>query len=458
MEKIINQAITAHQEGRFEEAEYLYREILKVEPKSNLIHYNLGFLLQKLGRLEEAEVSYRQAITLKPDYFEAHLNLGKMLKGLGRLEEAEVSYRQAITLKPDYFEAHLNLGNMLKGLGRLEEAELSYRQAITSKPDYAEAHNNLGITLKMLGRLEEAEVSYRQAITSKPRLAEIHNNLGLTLHELGRLEEAEVSYRQAITLKPGFVEAHLNMGKNFKKIGKINEAAKYFEQALKINPDDHLGSALELASIGKKNIPNKTPQNYMQNFYHTRSKTWGYVNATKYYGHKLIENAFRQAHIDSNKIDILDLGCGNGILASFLRPYARKLVGVDLSQDMIVEADNTRLYDSLHNEELDRYLDKTSEYYNTVIAAAVMIHFYDLENTFALIKNRLKVNGKFIFSIFEGKEKDKELNSFHMYSHSDNYVSTLADRLKFKINYKQKGIHEYNKEIPIDALIYVFQN
>ena len=389
MEININEAVVAHQEGRLEEAERLYRSALENQPTNSIIRNNLGVALQ----------------------------------GLGRLDEAEASYRKAIELKPDYFEAHLNLGNLLKGLGRLKEAE----------------------------------VSYRQAITSKPGLAEIHNNLGVTLHELGKLEEAEVSYRQAITLEPGFAEAHLNMGKNFKKIGKINEAAKYFEQALKINPYDHLGSALELASIGKKNIPNKTPQNYMQNFYHILSKTWGHVNATKYYGHKLIENAFRQAHIDSNEIDILDLGCGNGILASFLRPYARKLVGVDLSQDMIIEADKTHLYDSLHNEELDRYLDKSSEYYDTVVAAAVMIHFYDLENTFSLIKNSLKVNGKFIFSIFEGKKKDKELNFFHMYAHSDNYVSALADRLKFKINYKQKGIHEYHKEVPIDALIYVFQ-
>ena len=423
MEININEAVVAHQEGRLEEAERLYRSALENQPTNSIIRNNLGVALQ----------------------------------GLGRLDEAEASYRKAIELKPDYFEAHLNLGNLLKGLGRLKEAEVSYRQAITSKPDYAEAHNNLGITLKMLGRLEESEASLRLATTSKPGLAEIHNNLGVTLHELGKLEEAEVSYRQAITLEPGFVEAHLNMGKNFKKIGKINEAAKYFEQALKINPNDHLGAALELASIGKKNIPNKTPQNYMQNFYHLQSKTWGHVNATKYYGHKLIENAFRQAHIDSNEIDILDLGCGNGILASFLRPYARKLVGVDLSQDMIIEADKTHLYDSLHNEELDRYLDKSSEYYDTVVAAAVMIHFYDLENTFSLIKNSLKVNGKFIFSIFEGKKKDKELNFFHMYSHSDNYVSALADRLKFKINYKQKGIHEYHKEVPIDALIYVFQ-
>ena len=33
MEKMINQAITAHQEGRLKEAEQLYRSILKIYPK-----------------------------------------------------------------------------------------------------------------------------------------------------------------------------------------------------------------------------------------------------------------------------------------------------------------------------------------------------------------------------------------------------------------------------------------
>ena len=40
----IQQAITAHQEGKLEEAEILYRKILEIEPKHPDVNNNLGVL------------------------------------------------------------------------------------------------------------------------------------------------------------------------------------------------------------------------------------------------------------------------------------------------------------------------------------------------------------------------------------------------------------------------------
>ena len=117
---------------------------------------NLGVAFAQQGRLDEAEACYRQVIAMKPDYAEAHSNFGIVLKEQGRLEEAEASYRQAIELKTDFAEAHYNLGNTLKELDRSEEAEASYRQAIALKNDYAEAHYNLGKLLMGIGHHQEA--------------------------------------------------------------------------------------------------------------------------------------------------------------------------------------------------------------------------------------------------------------------------------------------------------------
>ena len=68
----VNQAYTAHQEGRLKEAERLYRSILENQPTNLDANNNLGVLLQNLGRLDEAEVSYKKAIEIKPDYVEAY--------------------------------------------------------------------------------------------------------------------------------------------------------------------------------------------------------------------------------------------------------------------------------------------------------------------------------------------------------------------------------------------------
>ncbi len=240
MEIMINQAITAHKEGRLEEAEQLYRAILKNQPTNLDVNNNLGVLLCALGRFDEAEASYRKAIELKPDYVQAHSNLSNALKELGRFDEAEASCRKAIELKPDYVEAHNNLGIILYDLNKFDEAEASYRKAIELKPDYVEANNNLCITFNELGRFDEAEVSYRKAIELKPDYELAHINLGNTLKELGRFNEAEVSYRKAIEFKPDYELAHINLGNTLKELGRFDEAEVSYRKAIEFKPNHEL--------------------------------------------------------------------------------------------------------------------------------------------------------------------------------------------------------------------------
>ena len=142
----IQQAVAAHQQGKFEEAERLYREILKVDSNHLDANNNLGALLYKLDRLEEAEKSYKKAIMLKPDFAEAHYNLAMTLQKLERLEEAELSYRKVIELKPDYVDIYKNLGNTLKLLGKLDEAEIFFKKMM--KIDYQKAKDFCDKTLK----------------------------------------------------------------------------------------------------------------------------------------------------------------------------------------------------------------------------------------------------------------------------------------------------------------------
>ena len=237
MEITVNQAIVAHQEGRLEEAERLYRSILENQPTNLIIRNNLGILLFNLGKYNEAEASYKKAIELKPDYALSHNNLGSILKKLDRLTEAEASYRKAIELKPDYADAHYNLGITLQTLKQLDGAEASYRKAIELKPNYTDAHCNLGAVLQDLDKLDEAETSYRKAIELKPDYELAHNNLGATLKELDRLDEAEASYRKAIEFKPDYVDAYNNLGLVLQDLDKFDEAETSYRKAIKLEPD-----------------------------------------------------------------------------------------------------------------------------------------------------------------------------------------------------------------------------
>ena len=155
MKITVNKAIIAHQDGRLDEAERLYRSILENQPENLIVCYNLGVLLHDLGKFDEAELIYQKLIKLKPDYLEAYYNLGKTLKQLGRLDEAEKNYKKLIELKPDYAEAYINLCDMLIELERYDEAEINYNKAIELKPDYGEINKGFSALLSELCRLDK---------------------------------------------------------------------------------------------------------------------------------------------------------------------------------------------------------------------------------------------------------------------------------------------------------------
>ena len=208
----LNQAITAHQEGRLEEAEKLYREILEIQPNSLDANNNLGVLLQYYNKFEEAEKLYKKAIELKPDYAEAYSNLSVILNKLNKFDEAIVSCQKAIEFNPSLAQAYSNLGNAFFKLNRHEDAIVNYNKAIELKPNYIKAHNDLGVSLQIIGKIDEAERAFKKVIELKPDNPETHNNLGSILIDLDRLDEAEKYFTKAIELKRDFKEALTNRG------------------------------------------------------------------------------------------------------------------------------------------------------------------------------------------------------------------------------------------------------
>ena len=273
--KRLQKGIAAHKAGKLQEAEALYRNILKTHPTDPDTNHSLGYLiastknikaalpffkiatkvnpnqeqfwisyvnaLLKDNQINEAEICSRKAIKSKKDFAVVHCNLGSILQALGRLEEAILSYKKATDINPNYAIAHNNLGSILKDLGRLDEAELNYKKAIALKPDYFVAQYSLGNTLYELGKFEEAELSFKKIITLKPDLAEAYSNLSITLKELGKLDEAEISCRKAIALKPDYAESYVNLNVILLELGKLDEAEISCRKVIALKPDHAVG-------------------------------------------------------------------------------------------------------------------------------------------------------------------------------------------------------------------------
>ena len=233
IDQLLQQGITAHEEGKLEEAEKLYREILRTEPKHPDANHNLGILLSSKNKLDEAQSLFKFVTEINPDTEQFWISYINIFTRQKKFEEAEAISRKAIKLNTNFIKVYFKLGFILGNLGRFEEAEINYRKTIELKPDYAEAHSNLGDTLIKLGKLDEAELACKKAIELKSNFAEPYTNLGDILLRLKKFDKAETSFRKAIELKPDNVEAHNNLKTLLyynKLLLKINEGKKTYKK------------------------------------------------------------------------------------------------------------------------------------------------------------------------------------------------------------------------------------
>jgi predicted TPR repeat methyltransferase len=96
---------------------------------------------------------------------------------------------------------------------------------------------------------------------------------------------------------------------------------------------------------------------------------------------------------------VLDAGCGTGLLAERLRPYATRLVGLDIAPKMIEIARTKDLYDDLIVGDLAALPVLTPDKFDLIVATDSLIYFGDLVVPFAAIAEAIRPGGWFVLNL-----------------------------------------------------------
>ena len=305
IDQALRKGISAHKKGRLQDAERLYRAILKSEPLHQDANHNLGILAISVNNLEAALSFFNSAIDANPtveqfwlsyidalikaqDYetakkickkAEMHIIASEKL----RIIQEQLSY---ISVR-DYSELdlldksmlpaqkhkkidqrkskkkgdqslelrippHQQLSNLLKSFhsGHYSDAAKQALTIVNEFPSYQLGWKVLGAALKQSGNVIESLNAMQKSVLLAPHDAESHSNLGSTLLELGKLDEAKQSCKNAIKLNPKFGAAHNNLGITLKALGRFEEAAESFKKAITLKFDNaevynNLGATLQ---------------------------------------------------------------------------------------------------------------------------------------------------------------------------------------------------------------------
>jgi tetratricopeptide (TPR) repeat protein len=167
--------------------------------------------LQRQGRWGEAEQLYRSILAHDQSHFAALHNLGYLRLQQGRRDEAAQLLRKALKVQPKSAEAQNTLGMVLHTAGQFREAARCFENALKLDPKHANAHNNLGASLHLLDRHDRAIDCYRRALTLNPRYPDAYRNLGNALQAVGQIGDARRAYEAAIDLAPHETAPYLGL-------------------------------------------------------------------------------------------------------------------------------------------------------------------------------------------------------------------------------------------------------
>jgi predicted TPR repeat methyltransferase len=389
----------------------------------------LAIQLQQQHHLVEAEQLYAQVLDVAPHHPDALHYTGLLAHQQGRTDEAINLIGQSLALSPNQADWHSNLGIVLQSNGRLEDAITEYERAIAIDPRHANAHSNLGVLLRAAGRPEKAEAAYRTAIRLCPDHVDAYTNLGILLNGLKRAKEASECFCRAITLRPKHPEARRLLALAHCMIGEVDEAVKILREWLEEDPDDPIAEHMLAASTGC-DVPLRASNAFVEKTFDAFAVSFeAKLQSLAYRAPDIVAATLADSGLAADgRLEILDIGCGTGLCGPLLRPYASRLIGVDLSAGMLAHAREKNVYTDLQQCEVTEFLRARHEAFDVMVSADTLVYFGDLLEFCEAAASALRPSGLMVVTLEHAVGEDNidfRLELHGRYSHSLAYVKRV---------------------------------
>lgn len=318
----------------------------------------------------------------------------------------------------------------------------SSQEAVNSIPGWlneAETNGLLVRAIKTSNETAARDLSAEQLVELADRL-----------RDEGKTQAAFHCQQQAAELSPNTADVWRQLGELSHIVGKRETARDSYQRYLEIHPDDaeirHI-----LVSLTDKPAPPRVPDDCIKHLYE-RFSTYYESNMCEelgYEGPQHLLSVIEATISDRRGLSILDLGCGTGLAGEVLRPFASRLIGVDLSEEMLAKAKARSIYDELAVGELTEWLSGTDESFDLIVACDTFIYFGDLQQTIGPAKQRLNPGGSIAFSVEQSPIPPFQLTDSGRYKHHFDHLCDTASGLEMQIaSHREEFLRmEYGEEV-----------
>ncbi len=220
-------------------------------------------------------------------------------------------------------------------------------------------------------------------------------------------------------------------------LGRKEDAIAAYLRARELGADP-AGIAFALAALGEGELPASAPADYVKGLFDQYAGHFDrhLVGVLGYRTPALLVSML-QAAAPADFDAALDLGCGTGLCAHLLRPMARRLAGVDLSEKMLDKAHEAGLYDELACADIVDWLARRQAEWDLVLAADVLVYIGELAPLFGGVAQALRPGGWFAFSVESAGAEDPgagyAITASNRFAHAPGYVRACAAAAGFEV-------------------------
>ena len=428
---LTRQGLARYAVGDYRAAEQAFRAVVEVAGHEPMAWNNLALVLVAIGELEQGAAALRRSLAIDSRQFAPWMNLAGALLRQGAPDQAEAACAAALALDPASADAW-----QVIALARLQGEDFAaaaeaFARTLDLAGESAELRLNLGAALMKCGRFEAAAASLAAALAldpASPPAVEVKRACDFILAAIaGDMAAALAVYPASVLETPAEADRVFKTALLYLDWAGERAAARRVAKGwARLRPDNI--EAIHLRDAALAQAPPRQPADLVARTFDEIADDFDdrLMRRLAYQGpERLAALIAGHAHA-AGELDVLDLGCGTGLCAAFLRPYARRLAGVDLSAGMLAKAAARNLYDHLATADLLGVLAQGEAVWDLMVAADTFPYLGDLTAVFEGACASLRPGGLFAFSTEACGEASYLLRGNGRYAHGERYVQRLA--------------------------------
>jgi len=456
---ILSEVMAALQHKNYAQAESLLKTGLQQAPTHIGLHECAILFYGRTQRMDEALFHAETGIQLMPHAALFWNHKGNLLYRLNRIEDALEAYQSALEYDSQSADAMSNAALCYVQLNNNEQARACFEMALRIKPDHFTNLFNLGLLYRENKEHKKAQYCFLKCMELQPEQYDAYYQMAIISMERRHHEEAEGYFLKALGLAPKVFALHFDYATLLHQQNRKEEALQYYHHVLQLNPTHEAARFMVAALTGQQTVA-QAPNLYLEMLFNQYAPHYDHhlEKILKYQVPQLMSETLQKV-ADAEGM-ILDLGCGTGLCGPLLKPHAKTLIGIDLSAEMIKAAASRACYDHLITGDAVSELTQYPHYFDTIVAADVLIYFGDLLPILKVVSDSLKPNGHFVFTV-EREEDDAPgyvLNQSGRFKHSLAYIKATAEAAKFSEIEIKEVISRYQDHEPVLAYLVVLRS